>query len=204
MLQDTLNRRKQEEQARSAGRLPPGQSLTAKFPVLHYGPTPRYPDLAQWDLKVFGLVAEAKTFSWDDIMAMPRAQVTRDIHCVTRWSKFDMNWEGVRLSDFLQHIQLEPEARYVIAHCEYGFTTNLPLDVMLDDDVLLAYHYDGKPLEPDHGYPLRTLVPKKYFWKSAKWLRRLEFRADDKLGFWERAGYHNKADPWLEQRFTRR
>jgi DMSO/TMAO reductase YedYZ molybdopterin-dependent catalytic subunit len=204
MLDNTQKRRQQEQKMRSEGRLPPGQSLTTKFPVLHYGPTPRYPDLSGWDLRVFGLVAEEKTFSWDDIIAMPRTQVTRDIHCVTRWSKFNMHWEGVLFGDFLQHIQLKPEARYVIAHCEYGFTTNLPLDVMLDDDVLLAYRYDGKPLEPDHGYPLRTLVPKKYFWKSAKWLRGLEFRAEDKLGFWEQAGYHNEADPWLEQRFARR
>ncbi len=204
MLKDMQNRRQQEEKMRVEGRLPPGQSLSTKFIVLHYGPTPNYSNLSQWDLRVFGLVAQEKTFSWDDILAMPRAQVTRDVHCVTRWSKFDMNWEGVRFSDFLQHIELRPEARYVIAHCEYGFTTNLPLDVMLDDDVLLAYRYDSKPLEPDHGYPLRTLVPKKYFWKSAKWLRGLEFRADDELGFWERAGYHNEADPWLEQRFAQR
>jgi DMSO/TMAO reductase YedYZ molybdopterin-dependent catalytic subunit len=203
MLKNIRNRRQQEQKMRSEGRLPPGQSLTIKFPVLHYGPTPRYPDLSGWDLKVSGLV-EKKTFSWDDILAMPRTQVTRDIHCVTRWSKFDMSWEGVLFSDFLQHVQLKPEARYVIAHCEYGFTANLPLDVMLDDDVLLAYRYDGQPLEPDHGYPLRTLVPKKYFWKSAKWLRGLEFQAEDKLGFWEQAGYHNEADPWLEQRFARR
>lgn len=204
MLDNIQNRRQQEQEMHAGGRLPPGQSLTTKFPVLHYGPTPRYTDLSGWDLRVFGLVAEEKTFSWDDILAMPRTQVTRDIHCVTRWSKFDMQWEGVLFGDFLQHVQLKPEAKYVIAHCEYGFTTNLPLDVMLDDDVLLAYRYDGKLLEPDHGYPLRTLVPKKYFWKSAKWLRGLEFRADDKLGFWEQAGYHNEADPWLEQRFARR
>jgi DMSO/TMAO reductase YedYZ molybdopterin-dependent catalytic subunit len=204
MLDNIQNRRQQEQKMRSEGRLPPGQSLTTQFPVLHYGPTPRYPDLSGWDLRVFGLVMEEKTFSWDDILAMPRTQVVRDMHCVTRWSKFDMHWEGVLFNDFLQHVQLKPEAKYVIAHCEYGFTTNLPLDVMLDDDVLLAYCYDGKPLEPDHGYPLRTLVPKKYFWKSAKWLRGLEFGAEDKLGFWEQAGYHNEADPWLEQRFARR
>ncbi len=204
MLKDIQNRRQQEQKMRSEGRLPPGQSLTTTFPVLHYGRTPHYADLSQWDLKVFGPAAKEKTLSWDDIMDMPRAQVTRDIHCVTRWSKFDTTWEGVRFEDFLQHIQLEPEARYVVAHCDYDFTTSLPLDVMLGDDVLLAYRYEGKPLEPDHGYPLRTLVPQKYFWKSAKWLRGLEFLAKDELGFWERAGYHNEADPWLEQRFARR
>jgi DMSO/TMAO reductase YedYZ molybdopterin-dependent catalytic subunit len=201
MLKGVLGRREQEEWVRKEGRLPPGQALTQKFPVLHYGPTPRYDDLSQWDLRVFGLVEEEKRFSFEDILAMPRAQVAVDIHCVTRWSKFDTGWEGVR---FLNYVELKPEVNFVIAHCEHGFTTNLPLEVMLDDDVLLAYHYDGKPLEPDHGYPLRTLVPKKYFWKSAKWLRGLEFRAEDRLGFWEQAGYHNEADPWLEQRFSGR
>jgi DMSO/TMAO reductase YedYZ molybdopterin-dependent catalytic subunit len=178
--------------------------LTQKFPVLHYGPTPRYPELSQWDLRVFGLVEEEKAFSFQNIRDMPTTQVTVDIHCVTRWSKFDTTWEGVLFRDFLAYVDVKPQANFVVAHCEYGFTANLPLDVMLDDGVLLAYHYDGKPLDPEHGYPLRTLVPKKYFWKSAKWLRGLEFRADDKLGFWEQAGYHNEADPWLEQRFSRR
>lgn len=199
-----LSRREQERRVRAEGRLPPGQSLTQKFPVLHYGPTPRYEDLSQWDLRVFGTVEEEKRFVFEGILAMPRTGVTVDIHCVTRWSKFDTLWEGVLLRDFLKHVDVKSDAKYMVAHCEYGFTANLPLDVMLDDDVLLAYHYDGKPLEPEHGYPLRTLVPKKYFWKSAKWLRALEFRAHDELGFWEQAGYHNEADPWLEQRVTRR
>jgi DMSO/TMAO reductase YedYZ molybdopterin-dependent catalytic subunit len=204
MLKGLLSRREQEEQVRRDGRLPPGQSLTQKFPVLHYGPTPRYPDLSQWDLRVFGLVEKEKVFSFQDILDMPRTRVTVDIHCVTRWSKFDTAWEGVLFRDFLTYVDVKSEAAFVVAHSEYGFTTNLPLDVMLDDGVLLAYHYDGKPLDPEHGYPLRTLVPKKYFWKSAKWLRGLEFRADDELGFWEQAGYHNQADPWLEQRFSHR
>jgi DMSO/TMAO reductase YedYZ molybdopterin-dependent catalytic subunit len=186
------------------GRLPPGQSLTQKFPVLHYGATPRYDDLSKWDLRVFGLVEEERRFSFEDILAMPRTQVTVDIHCVTRWSKFDTVWEGVLLQDFLVHVEPKPEAKFVIAHCEFGYATNVPLEAMLDDDVLLATHYDGKPLDPEHGYPLRTFLPKKYFWKSAKWVRGLEFRADDKLGFWEQAGYHNDADPWLEQRFAGR
>jgi len=204
MLKGLLNRREQEERVRKEGRLPPGQSLTQKFPVLHYGPTPRYSDLSQWDLRVFGLVEEEKVFSFQDILDMPRTQVTVDIHCVTRWSKFDTAWEGVLFRNFLEYVDVKPQAGYVVAHCEYDFTANLPLDVMLDDGVLLAYHYDGRPLDPEHGFPLRTLVPEKYFWKSAKWLRGLEFRADDKLGFWEQAGYHNEADPWLEQRFSRR
>jgi DMSO/TMAO reductase YedYZ molybdopterin-dependent catalytic subunit len=203
MLKGILGRREQEEKVLKEGRLPPGQSLTQKFPVLHYGPTPHYADLSAWNLRVFGLVEEEKTFSFEDVLAMPRTQLTADIHCVTRWSKFDTVWEGVLVRDLLTYVKPKPEAQYVVAHCEHGYTTNLSLEVMLDDDVLLAYHYDGKPLEPDHGYPLRTLVPKKYFWKSAKWLRGLEFRADDKPGFWEQAGYHNEADPWLEQRFGR-
>ena len=203
MLKGILNRREQEETIQSVGRLPPGQSLTQKFPVLHYGPTPRYDDLSQWEFRVFGLVEEEKSFSFEDIVAMPKTQVMVDIHCVTRWSKFDTVWEGVRFRDFLKHVSLKPEAKFVIAHCEFNYSTNLPLEAMLEDDVLLAYHYDGQPLEPDHGYPLRTLAPKKYFWKSAKWLRGLEFAAQDKLGFWEQAGYHNEADPWQEQRFSR-
>ncbi len=204
MLKGLLSRREQEKRVHAEGRLPPGQSLTRKFPVLHYGPTPHYRDLSQWDLRVFGLVEEETTFSFEDILAMPKTQITVDIHCVTRWSKFGTVWEGVLLRDFLQYVGVKPEAKFVIAHCEHGYTTNLPLEVMLDDDVLLAYRYDGRPLEPEHGYPLRTLVPKKYFWKSAKWLRGLEFSAQDKLGFWEQAGYHNEADPWLEQRFAPR
>jgi DMSO/TMAO reductase YedYZ molybdopterin-dependent catalytic subunit len=201
MLNGYSGRRQEEKRVRDEGRLPPGQSLTRKFPVLHYGPVLRYPDLSQWDLRIFGLVAEEKSFTFDDIAAMPKTQVATDIHCVTRWSIFDTVWEGVLVRDFLRHVHVKPEAKFVIAHCDYGYTTNLPLSAMLDDGVLLAYRYDGKPLEPEHGYPLRTLVPKKYFWKSAKWLRGLEFLARDKPGFWEKAGYHNEADPWLEQRF---
>jgi DMSO/TMAO reductase YedYZ molybdopterin-dependent catalytic subunit len=184
--------------------VPPGQVLVRKLPVLHYGPTPRYKDLAGWDLRVFGLVGEEARFSFEDLLAMPQTRVEADIHCVTRWSMPGTVWEGVLFRDFLKQIDLQPEARYVVAHCEYGFTTNLPLEVMLDDDVLLAHRYNGAPLEPDHGYPLRTVVPKKYFWKSAKWLRGLEFLAHDQLGFWERAGYHNEADPWREQRYAGR
>jgi DMSO/TMAO reductase YedYZ molybdopterin-dependent catalytic subunit len=204
MLRRILDRREAEEKVQSEGRLPPGQSLTLKFPVLHYGPTPRYGDLSQWDLRVFGLVAEEKRFSFEDILAMPKTQITTDIHCVTRWSKFGTVWEGVAFRDLLDYVEPLPEARYVIAHCEYGYTTNLPLQAMLDADVLLAYRYDGKPLAPEHGFPLRTLVPKRYFWKSAKWLRGLEFAAQDKPGFWEKAGYHNEGDPWREERFQHR
>ena len=196
------DRREIEEQLKAEGRLPPGQSLTLKFPVLHYGPVPKF-DPETWTLRAFGLVNEEKTWTWDEFQKLPTTTVRCDIHCVTRWSKFDTVWEGVLFRDFAKLVGVKPEARYVIAHCEHGFTTNLPLEVMLDDDVLLAYKYDGQFLEPEHGFPLRTLVPKRYFWKSAKWLRAVEFSDQDRPGFWEQAGYHNDADPWLEQRHAR-
>lgn len=215
MFNGWKTRREHEAQVREEGRLPPGQSLTEKFPVLHYGPTPRYrPDLSDWDFRVFGLVAEEKRWDWPAFQQLPRTRVTMDIHCVTRWSKFDTLWEGVSLKALLDAgiVQVRPEARYVIQHCEQGFTTNLPLSVMLQDNVLLATHFDGQPLTPDHGYPLRVIIGtfasrgeghSAYFWKGGKWLRGLEFRADDEPGFWERAGYHNEADPWEEQRYSR-
>lgn len=196
-------RRLLEEQAKREGRLPPGQVLTEKFPVLHYGPVPHYPDLSQWDLRVFGLVKEEKRITWEEFNRMPKTRIVCDIHCVTRWSKLDTVWEGVRFRDFLKYAGVEPlpEAKYVMVHAEFGYTTNLPLEVLMDDDVLLATHYDGKPLTPEHGYPVRLLVPKRYFWKSAKWLRGFEFMAEDRPGFWEQAGYHNEGDPWKEQRY---
>ncbi len=196
-------RRLLEQKARQEGRLPPGQALTEKFPVLHYGPVPHYPDLSRWDLRVFGLVKEEKRLTWEEFNRLPKVRIVADIHCVTRWSKLDTVWEGVRFRDFLAHAGVEPlpEARYVMIHAEYGYTTNLPLEVLMDDDVLLATHYDGKPLTPEHGYPLRLVVPKRYFWKSAKWVRGIEFMAEDRPGFWEQAGYHNEGDPWKEQRY---
>ncbi len=197
MFQD--KRRELEKKVAEQGRLPPGQSLTTKFPVLHYGPVPQY-DMSKWTLRAFGLIEKEMTWTWEEFLKLPTKTVTCDIHCVTAWSKFDTVWEGVPFKEFVALLRVKPEAKFVIAHCEYGFTTSLPLEVMLDDDVLLAYKYDGQFLEPDHGYPLRTLVPKKYFWKSAKWLRALEFTDKDRLGFWEQAGYHNEADPWKEQR----
>jgi DMSO/TMAO reductase YedYZ molybdopterin-dependent catalytic subunit len=195
-------RRDVEKQMIEAGRLPPGQSATIKFPVLHYGPVPKA-DLSAWTFRAFGLVEEEKSWTWDEFTALPTKTVTCDIHCVTRWSKFDTAWEGVPFSEIVDRVGVKPEARYVIMHAEYGYTANLPLDVMLDDDVLLAYKFDGKPLEADHGFPMRSLIPKKYFWKSTKWLRAVEFTDADRLGFWEQAGYHNEADPWKEQRFAR-
>jgi len=184
-----------------AGRVPPGQYVTEKFPVLHYGSVPRV-DLARWDLVVRGLVDNPLRLTWEEFRRLPRKRVVADIHCVTRWSKLDTSWEGVPFSVVAELARVRPEASHVVAHAEGGYTTNLPLAVLLDDDVLLADTYAGEPLEPEHGYPVRLLVPKRYFWKSAKWLRGLEFLAHDEPGFWERYGYHNDADPWREERFS--
>ncbi|CAN5843715.1 sulfite oxidase-like oxidoreductase [soil metagenome] len=182
-------------------RVPPGQYVTQKWPVLHYGSVPSV-DLATWDFRVWGEVEEPFTFSWEEFRQMPRKSIHRDIHCVTRWSRLDMDFEGVPIQHILERARPRPSARFVVEHAEQGYTTNLPLDLLDDDDVLLADVADGEPLSPEHGYPLRLVVPKRYFWKSAKWIRGLQFRADDQLGFWERYGYHNQADPWQEQRFS--
>lgn len=198
-----LKRRQQEEQIRSEGRLPPGQSLTQKFPVLTYGPNPPF-DPATWDLRVWGEVEQEMRWNWDEFLKLPTRKITVDIHCVTRWSKFDMEWEGVPFNEFVKLFGVKDTARHVIAHCDYGYTTNVTLEEMMDDDVLLAYKYDGQMLEADHGAPVRTLVPKLYFWKSAKFLRGLEFSVEDKPGFWEKAGYHNHGDPFKEERYGRR
>lgn len=203
MLKNFFSRKDEEEKIKSEGRLPPGQSLTRKFPVLHYGPVPQF-DETTWELRVFGEVEEEKRWTWEEFKQIPTVQLTTDIHCVTGWSKFDTIWEGPRFRDFIQLFTLKPTAKYVIAHAEYGFTANLPLEAMMDDDVILAWKYNGELLQPEHGYPLRLVVPKRYFWKSAKWLRGLEFSAEDRPGFWERAGYHNEGDPWKEERYQPR
>lgn len=184
-----------------AERVPPGQFVTQGFPVLTYGETVRYSSLDGWDLRIFGLAKEAQ-FSWEKLLALPSKTQTVDIHCVTRWSKLDTTWTGVPWREFLRHIEVDPRATHVMAHCDHHYTTNIALAVLDDDDTMLAYLYEGKPIEPDHGYPLRLLVPKKYFWKSAKWLRGLEFIRGDRPGFWERYGYHMQGDPWLEERFS--
>ncbi len=200
----------QQRHMAEAGRLPPGQALTRKFPVLHYGPVPEF-NPATWDFLIWGEVEEPLHLTWDEFLRLPRQRVTMDIHCVTRWSKFDTVWEGVSVKDLVDQgiLRLKPTARYVIQHAEYGFTANLPLEVVLQDNFLLATHYNGQPLTPEHGYPVRGVIgalPGRedlkvtYFWKGAKWLRGLEFAAEDRPGFWERAGYHNEADVWKEQR----
>jgi DMSO/TMAO reductase YedYZ molybdopterin-dependent catalytic subunit len=152
-------------------------------------------------LRVFGLVEEPLCLTWDDLMKLPATTQTVDIHCVTRWSKLDTTWTGIPWRELLKLVKVKPEATDVMAHCEHGFTANVGLDVLDDDDTMLAFMYDGRLLEPEHGYPLRLLVPKKYFWKSAKWLRGIEFMAGDRPGFWERNGYHMEGDPWKEERF---
>lgn len=183
-----------------AKRVPPGQFLTEKFPVLTYGSTPKIPP-ADWNLRVFGAVASDKTFTWDDLMALPQIELKTDFHCVTTWSKLDNVWRGVHIREILDRIELLPEACYVMAHAYGGYTTNMPLEVLNDADVLLAYGHNGENLTPEHGFPVRLVVPKKYAWKSAKWLSGLEFMPQDRPGFWERNGYSMSADPFLEERY---
>ncbi len=180
-------------------RIPPGQYVTQKFPVLTYGPVPQG-DTASWTLTIDGEVANPFTITWDQLMAFEQVTLTTDIHCVTRWSKLDTTWTGVRVGELLEHAGVLQSGTHVMAHSDGGYTTNIPLEVLLDDDVLVAHTYEGAPLEPDHGWPARLLVPKKYFWKSAKFLRRLEVMPENKQGFWELNGYHDDADPFTEQR----
>ena len=182
-------------------RLPPGQVKTDKWPVLHYGSVPKV-DLSRWDLRVHGLVDHPQKWSWDEFRALPRVQVRSDIHCVTRWSRYDNLWEGVSVREVFRRAGVKPEGRFAVIHAEGGFTTNLPIAELDHDDVLLADRHDGEELTPEHGWPLRLVVPRRYFWKSAKWVRALEIVADDRPGFWERNGYHNEADPWKEERFS--
>jgi DMSO/TMAO reductase YedYZ molybdopterin-dependent catalytic subunit len=193
--------RKVVEAGYDPARLPPGQYLTEKWPVLHAGSVARYDDLSTWSLRVFGDVANEIELDWQQLNDLPRSANTQDIHCVTRWSRFDTRFEGVHWRDLAALVQPSPTARFAIAHAEAGFTSNVPLSYLEDDQALLATHADGEPLTPDHGYPLRLVIPGKYFWKSAKWLRAIELSAADKPGFWERYGYHNDADPWREQRY---
>jgi DMSO/TMAO reductase YedYZ molybdopterin-dependent catalytic subunit len=182
------------------GRLPPGQYLTEKFPVLHYGSVPRF-DLKTWDFKIWGLIENPVHLTWDEFVKLTTTTTVTDIHCVTRWSKFDTKWEGVPWNWVMDTAKPKPEAKYIMLHSEHGFTANVPLgDAMSDPSAMLAYKYNDLPLEPDHGYPLRFLLPHLYFWKSAKWLRGIEFMATDRAGFWEGYGYHMHGDPWKEER----
>jgi DMSO/TMAO reductase YedYZ molybdopterin-dependent catalytic subunit len=192
------NRGLTDEQRR---RLPPGQHLVRDFPVLHAGSVPYTAAPADWDFRVWGAVARPVRWSLDEVRALPSVTVTTDIHCVTAWSKLDTVWQGVPLRWLLDEVGPLPEATHVVAHAEEGYTANVPLVILRADDVLLALRYEGADLEPEHGGPMRLLVPSRYFWKSAKWLRGLEFLDHDEPGFWERYGYSNSADPWKEERY---
>jgi len=198
-------RSKAEKKVIDAGydpvRLPPGQYLTEKWPVLHAGSIPQT-ELETWDFRVWGEVEHELTLEWKELAALPTVEVTQDIHCVTRWSRFDMTFKGVAWRELEALIRPKPSARFAIAHAEQGFTANVPIGFLRDEGALLAYEADGEPLAPEHGWPLRLVIPGKYFWKSAKWLRGIELSGSDKPGFWERYGYHNDADPFREQRYA--
>ena len=182
-------------------RTPPGQVLTTRWPVLTYGLTPRF-DAQRWRFRCFGLVEEEVSWTWEEFQSLPRAEVTCDIHCVTRWSRLDNRFGGVRIREIIERARPTAAAKYVMIHADPDYTTNLPLADLVDDDVLLATTHDGQPLSPDHGGPLRLVVPKLYFWKSAKWLRGFEFLDVNPPGFWELNGYHMHADPWQEERYS--
>ncbi len=185
----------------TAGRVPPGQYVTRDFPVLSAGPTPRTP-LEQWSFRIEGLVREPVEWSWDAFRALPAREWTVDISCVTKWTKLDTRWEGVSVDTLLEHVELDPRAAFVVAYSDGGYTTNLPLPDVLNDQAFVAFGYDGKPLAPEHGGPARLVVPHLYFWKSAKWVRGVRILDRDAPGFWESLGYHNRGDPWKEERYS--
>jgi DMSO/TMAO reductase YedYZ molybdopterin-dependent catalytic subunit len=203
MLFEGQDRRQLERQMKQAGRLPPGQSLTLKWPVLHYGSVPNF-NPAAWDLQVYGEVENPLKFSWKEFNALPKVEITSDFHCVTRWSRFDNRWNGVAKRELLRQAKPRPEAAYVLVHAEQGYTANVPLADLDRDNVLLATHHDGEPLSGEHGFPLRLIVPHLYAWKSVKWVRGLELMNHDQAGFWEQNGYHMYGDPFKEQRYSSR
>jgi len=206
------SRKEKEKKFREEGRMPPGQVLTDKFPVLHYGNVPSF-DESQWTLKMWGEVEREVSLTLKELIQLPRTKITYDLHCVTRWSKFNTQWEGIRLNTLISEgiINLKPSANFLVQHAENEYTCNLPLDIALSDTFLLATHYEGEPLPMEHSFPLRGLIgaiPEKkglkdvYLWKGAKWLWGLEFLEMDKKGFWELAGYHNEGDIWKEQKMA--
>ena len=199
MLQK-LGRITQINQRREGPPAPPGQFVTEKFPVLTFGPTPRI-DLSTWQFRIFGLVEEEITLDWQEFNALPQTRLDAEFHCVTQWSKLQNVWEGILFTDLIKLVAPKSEAKYVMAHCYGGYTTNIALDVLNDDDVLFAHSHDGAPLDAEHGGPMRLVVPKRYGWKSAKWVNGIEFMAEDAPGFWEMRGYHMEGDPWKEERF---
>jgi DMSO/TMAO reductase YedYZ molybdopterin-dependent catalytic subunit len=184
-----------------ADRVPPGQTVTTKWPVLTYGATPRF-DPETWTFRCGGLVDREVVWTWKEFCELPTTEVTCDIHCVTRWSRLDNRFEGVHIREIMTRVPVKPEARYVLIHADPDYTTNLPIEALVDDDVLLALKHDGRPLDPDHGGPCRLVVPKLYFWKSAKWVRGFEFLDVNPPGFWEQNGYHMYADPWKDERYA--
>jgi DMSO/TMAO reductase YedYZ molybdopterin-dependent catalytic subunit len=190
-----------DNSASISNRVPPGQRLTEGFPVLHHGEVPYYEDLSHWNLRIFGLVEQEVELSFSQMMALPRAEFGNDIHCVTTWSKLDNVWEGIPVATVMEKVKLKPEAKYVMLHGEHGWTTNLPLEDFLRDTSFFGIKHNGAELTPEHGYPLRMVVPHLYFWKSATWLRGIEFMAKNKPGFWERNGYNMYGDPFKEQRY---
>jgi DMSO/TMAO reductase YedYZ molybdopterin-dependent catalytic subunit len=181
-------------------RVPPGQYLAKGFPVLTYGQTPRIIQ-EQWQLRVWGLAKE-KTFSWADFMALPQHNFTADFHCVTRWSKLDVQWTGVKVTDFMQQVEIDPQAVHIMEHCYGGYTTNIALEDFMREENFFAHTLFGEPLAEEHGGPLRLVVPHLYAWKSAKWINGLEFLSREDFGFWERNGYHKRGEPWAEERYS--
>ena len=198
---DDGGRREKEKQARAEGRLPPGQSLTIKWPVLHAGGVPRL-DEAKWDFRIDGMVEEPLRLTWQEFRGLPQVEVTSDFHCVTRWSRLDNRWKGVLLTEVLKRVKLRASAEYVLVLAEEGYTANVPLKDLERPDVLFAFEHDGEPLPAEHGGPLRLVVPQLYAWKSVKWVRGFTLLDHDELGFWERNGYHAYGDPWKEQRYS--
>jgi DMSO/TMAO reductase YedYZ molybdopterin-dependent catalytic subunit len=200
MAFDFFHRGRQPPATVDRSRVPPGQVLTQKWPVLHYGGVPRV-DLTRWEFQVIGLVQSPLRLTWDEFKQLPRTTVHCDIHCVTRWSRLDNTFEGVAFREIYDRCQPLANASHVMVHAEQGFTANVPLADLLQPNVLLADTHDGQPLAPEHGWPLRLVVPHLYFWKSAKWVRGFEFLAEDRPGFWEQYGYHMRGDPWKEERY---
>jgi DMSO/TMAO reductase YedYZ molybdopterin-dependent catalytic subunit len=195
------DRKRLERAMREAGRLPPGQSLTLKWPVLHEGTVPRF-DPMTWDFRVTGLVARPLRLTWQEFTALPMKQVTADMHCVTRWSRFDVRWEGVPFTEVMKRIEAKPEAKFVMVLAEQGYTSNVPLADLMQPTTLFALKHNGEPLPAEHGYPVRLVVPHLYAWKSVKWVRGLEFMEKDAPGFWEQNGYNMYGDPFKEQRYN--
>lgn len=187
-------------ESEESDRVPPGQYLTKGFPVLTYGETPKI-STENWQLKVSGL-AQTKVFTWSDLMAMPQSNFTADFHCVTRWSKLDVQWTGVKVTDFMRHVEVDPKAVHVMEHCYGGYTTNIEMQDFLREENFFAHTVFGEPLSAEHGGPLRLVVPHLYAWKSAKWINELQFLAQEELGFWERNGYHTRGEPWAEERYS--